>query len=348
MDELDGVVRTAQLGGNFDLNAGLGLEAAAFQLLDARRGHGDAVIFLHAGLGQRFLKFRRSEGEILPDALAHVLDRDLVVHGLIAHQQLDRRLSAAVERGHVVEVVGFGVGLLHGGNGGFADSFQLRLLLHGLGAAEDAGGEVVVFFIVQREFFLNQAYCAVGAVDERGLVGLRCAGQQCALGHHAAEPAVAHHLGVVGVAGAVVQLQHAVERHAVGGEIHDGQIARRDGLILQHLLKDDARDAAGQVDEILILRHLLRKSGVRQETAVFHLVAGERAFQRGGVIFVQVGVHVHGAVGQHRLRCAGVEQMQHDLIDLDFHCVCSFGWDVLQLYHDFPRLPSGGLGQNTR
>ena len=106
---------------------------------------------------------------------------------------------------------------------------------------------------------------------------------------------------MVGVAGAVVELEHAVERHAVGGKVHDGQIARRDGLILQHLLKDDARNAAGQVDEILILRHLRGKSGVRQEPAVLYLVAGERAFKRGGVILVQVSVHVHGAVRQNRL-----------------------------------------------
>ena len=123
----------------------------------------------------------------------------------------------------------------------------------------------------------------------------------------------------MGVAGAVVQLQHAVERYAVGGEIYHGQITGRDGLILEHLLKNDARDAAGQVDEILILRHLLRKGGVWQEPAVLDLIAGKGALKGGGVILVQVGVHVHGAVRQHRLRCAGVQQMQHDLIDLDFH-----------------------------
>ena len=56
MDKLHGVVRAAQLGRNPDLNAGLGLEAAAFQFFDARGGHGHAVILLHAGLGQRLLK----------------------------------------------------------------------------------------------------------------------------------------------------------------------------------------------------------------------------------------------------------------------------------------------------
>ena len=319
MDKLHGVVRAAQLCGNPDLNAGLGLEAAAFQFFDARGGHGHAVILLHAGLGQRLLKPGGGQGEILPDALAHVLDGDLVVHGLVAHQQLDGSLGAAVKRGHIVQRLRLGVGLLHGGHGGLADGLELGFLLQSLRAAEHAGGQVKVLPVVQRELLLDQTHRAVGAVNERGFVGLGRAGQQRALRHHAAEPAIAHQLGVVGVAGAVVELEHAVERHAVGGKVHDGQIARRDGLILQHLLKDDARNAAGQVDEILILRHLRGKSGVRQEPAVLYLVAGERAFKRGGVILVQVSVHVHGAVRQNRLRCAGVQQMQNDLIDFDFH-----------------------------
>ena len=124
---------------------------------------------------------------------------------------------------------------------------------------------------------------------------------------------------MVGVAGAVVELEYAVERHAVRGEVHHGQIARRDGLILNHLLKDNARNAAGQVDEITVLRHLLRKGGVGQEPAVLDLITGKGTLQRGGVVFVQVGVHIHGAVRQHRLGRAGVEQMQHNLIDFDFH-----------------------------
>ena len=44
-------------------------------------------------------------------------------------------------------------------------------------------------------------------------------------------------------------------------------------------------NAAGQVDEILILRHLRGKSRVRQEPAVFDLVAGESLLQHGGEIF---------------------------------------------------------------
>ena len=238
---------------------------------------------------------------------------------MIAHQQLDCGLGAAVKGRYIVQLLRLGVGLLHGGYGCFAYSLELRLLLQGLSTAENAGRKIVALFVIHREFFLDQPHRAVGAVDEGRLVRLGGAGQQGALRHHAAEPAVAQQLGMVGVAGAVVQLQHAVERYAIGDEIHHGQITGRDGLILEHLLKDDARDAAGQVDEILILRHLLRKGGVGQEPAVLDLIAGKGALKGGGIILVQVGVHVHGAVRQHRLRCAGVQQMQHDLIDLDFH-----------------------------
>mgnify|MGYP000765880816 CR=1 FL=1 len=74
MDKLNGIVGTAQFGGDFNFNAGFGLETAAFQLFDAGGGHGHAVVLLHAGLGQGFLKFRRGQGKILPDTLAHVLD----------------------------------------------------------------------------------------------------------------------------------------------------------------------------------------------------------------------------------------------------------------------------------
>ena len=138
MDELDGVVGGAELGGDLDLDAGLRLEAAAFQLAHAGGADRHAVVLAHAGLGEGFLKFRRCKGEILPDAAAHVLDRDLVIHGLVAHEQLHRRLGAAVEGGHVVAVLGLGVGFLHGGDGGLADGFQLGLLLHGFGAAKNA------------------------------------------------------------------------------------------------------------------------------------------------------------------------------------------------------------------
>ena len=68
MDKLNGVITAAQLCGDLDLDAGLGLEAAAFQLFDARRGHGHAVILLHTGLGEGLLKPRRGKRKILPDA----------------------------------------------------------------------------------------------------------------------------------------------------------------------------------------------------------------------------------------------------------------------------------------
>ena len=89
----------------------------------------------------------------------------------------------------------------------------------------------------------------------------------------------------MGVAGAVVQLQHAVVGHRAVVKIHHGQIARRDGGILQHLLKDDARNSARNIDKIVVVGHLGSKGRVRQEPAVFDLVAGESLLQHGGEIF---------------------------------------------------------------
>ena len=128
------------------------------------------------------------------------------------------------------------------------------------------------------------------------------------------------------VAGAVVELEHAVERHAIPGKIHHRQVTGGNGWVLQHLLKDNARNAAGQVHEILILGHLLGKSGIGQKAAVLDFIADEGFFDHRRKIFEQVGVQVHGAVGKQRFRGTGVQKMEDDLIDLDFHDgQCSFG-----------------------
>ena len=92
---------------------------------------------------------------------------------------------------------------------------------------------------------------------------------------------------------------------------------------MQHLLKNHARNAAGQVDEIVVLRHFGGKGRIGQKAAVLDLVAGKGALKGGGVVFVQVGVHIHGAVRQNRLRRAGVEQVQHDLVEFEFHSLQS-------------------------
>ena len=52
------------------------------------------------------------------------------------------------------------------------------------------------------------------------------------------------------------------------------------------------------------------ESGRKRKFLTSSLAKG--ALEGGGVVFVQVGVHIHGAVRQNRLRRAGVEQVQHD------------------------------------
>ena len=245
MDKFHRLVGAAQLGGDLDLNAGFRLEAAAFQLFDARGADGQAVGFLDAGFRQRRLKLGRCQRVVFPDAGADILDSDLVVHRLVAHHQLDRRFGAAVKGRHIVQSLGFGVRLLDCRHSAFAYCLQLCLFGHRLGAAKNPRRQVKILLLVQRVLFLDQAHRAVGAVKQRRLVRLGRAGQQRALGYHTAELPVAQPLGGVGVAGAVVELQHAVIGDAVGGKIHHRQVARRDGRVLQKLLKNHTADAAG-------------------------------------------------------------------------------------------------------
>ena len=245
MDKFHRLVGAAQLGGDLDLNAGFRLEAAAFQLFDARGADGQAVGFLDAGFRQRRLKLGRCQRVVFPDAGADILDSDLVVHRLVAHHQLDRRFGAAVKGRHIVQSLGFGVRLLDCRHSAFAYCLQLCLFGHRLGAAKNPRRQVKILLLVQRVLFLDQAHRAVGAVKQRRFVRLGGAGQQRALGYHTAELPVAQPLGGVGVAGAVVKLQHAVIGYAVGSKIHHRQVARRDGRILQKLLKNHTADAAG-------------------------------------------------------------------------------------------------------
>ena len=190
---------------------------------------------------------------------AHILNGDFVVNGLVAHQQFDRRLGAAVKRGHIVEGFRLGVGFLHGGHRGIADSLKLFFFGQGLGAVENVRGKIDVLFVVERPALFNQADRLVRAVDQGSFISLGAAWQQGALRRDLAALAVAQHGCLVGIAGAVVQFEHRIKRHAVHGAIGHGQVTRRNARVLQLLLKNDAGDPAGQVDEIAVLAHLSQK-----------------------------------------------------------------------------------------
>ena len=45
-----------------------------------------------------------------------------------------------------------------------------------------------------------------------------------------------------------------------------------------HIVEQDARDAAGQVDEVLVLLQLVPESRVRQGAALADVVAGQQFF----------------------------------------------------------------------
>ena len=123
----------------------------------------------------------------------------------------------------------------------------------------------------------------------------------------------------MGVAGAVIELEHRVIGHAVRRAVRHGQVAGGNARILEQLLKDHPRNAAGEVDKIIVVLHFLQKGGVRQKPAVPAVVTGKGFLNAGGKIFVKVGVQLHGPIGEHRLGSTRVQQMENDLIQFDVH-----------------------------
>ena len=277
------------------------------------------VVLGHAGLGQRLLKGGGGQGVAFPHAGAHVLHRDGVVHRLVVHHQVHGGLGAAVKGRHVVQRLRLRVSLAHRRGGGLAHRFQLGFFRQGLGAAKHPRGQVHILFAVHLVLFLDQADAAAGPVDQRGLVRFGRAGQKRPLGAKPRIPGVAQRAGLVGVAGLVVQLQHAQPGHAPGQKIHHRQVAGGDGRVLQHLLKDHAGDAAGQVDEILVALQFLSKGRIGQKIALAAVVGGKGLFQAYGEILGQVGVQVGLPVRQKRLRRAGVQNVIHDPFDVQLH-----------------------------
>ena len=98
-----------------------------------------------------------------------------------------------------------------------------------------------------------------GPVDEHRLLRLGGAGQQGALGCHAGILGVAQRAGLMSVAGLVAELEHPQIGHAARQKIHHRQVTGGNGRILEHLLKNDAGNPPGQVDEIRVAGQLLGK-----------------------------------------------------------------------------------------
>ena len=169
--------------------------------------------------------------------------------------------------------------------------------------------KVKVFFIVQRHLFFNQANGQVGAVDQRGFVRLAVARQQGALRRNGAALAVAHHVGYMGKAGAVVQFKHRIKRHTVHSAVHHGQVTGGDALILQQLFKNHTRNTARKINKVIVVLHLLQKGRIRQKAAVFAVIAGKCLFNADGKIFIKVSIQLHRPVRKHRFRCAGIQNM---------------------------------------
>ena len=82
----------------------------------------------------------------------------------------------------------------------------------------------------------------------------------------------------MGVAVFIVQLEDAQPGRAVSGKIHHGQVRPGDGGVGVHVIEQYPRNAAGQINEILIVLQLVPESRIRQGAALADLIAGQQLF----------------------------------------------------------------------
>ena len=171
------------------------------------------------------------------------------------------------------------IGILHSLCGGFLNGLQLLFLGLGLGILEHNRGEVELLVAVDVVFLFQQAHGVVCQVDERTLLHLAALGGQAGpLLDDGVDRGTFHGLGVVGVAVFIVQLEDAQPGCAVPGEIHHGQVRPGDGGVGVHVIEQHPCNAAGQINEILIVLQLVPESRIRQGAALADLIAGQQLF----------------------------------------------------------------------
>ena len=168
---------------------------------------------------------------------------------------------------------------LHGLHGGILNGLKLFLLRLGGGVLENDGREIELLVAVDVEFLFQQLHGVVGQVHQCALLHLAALGGQAGpLLDDGVDRRTVHALGVVGVAVFVVQFEDGEPRLTVPGEVHHGEVGPGDGGVGVHIVEQDARDAAGQVDKVLVLLQLVPESRVRQGAALADVVAGQQFF----------------------------------------------------------------------
>ena len=91
-----------------------------------------------------------------------------------------------------------------------------------------------------------------------------------------------------------------------------------------HVVEQHPRNAAGQVDEVLIVLQLVLEGGVRQRAALTNFIAGQQLFD----VILQIGRffggQFHAVSAEHRRVKGGVQHMQDSLMNDDLHGQTSF------------------------
>jgi len=126
-------------------------------------------------------------------------------------------------------------------------------------------------------------------------------------------------LGVVGVAVFIVELEDAQPRLAVPGEVHHSEVGPRNGGMSVHIVEQHARDAAGQVDKVLVLFQLVPERRVRQGAALADVVAGKQLFDVVLQIGRLFGCHLHAAAAEHGGIQRGIQNVENGLMYDDLH-----------------------------
>ena len=86
-----------------------------------------------------------------------------------------------------------------------------------------------------------------------------------------------------------------------------------------HIVEQHARDAAGQVDKVLVLFQLVPERRVRQGAALADVVAGKKLFDVVLEVGSLSGGQLHAAAAEHGGVQCGIQNVENGLMYDDLH-----------------------------
>ena len=86
-----------------------------------------------------------------------------------------------------------------------------------------------------------------------------------------------------------------------------------------HVIEQHPRNAAGQINEILIVFQLVPESRIRQGAALADVVAGKQLFDVVLQIGRLFGCHLHAAAAEHGGIQRGIQNVENGLMYDDLH-----------------------------